>query len=208
MTTIARIYLRASTADQNASRAEEALLAFAAERGLRVVGRFIENESGAKLDRQELFRALRDSQPGDVLLVEQVDRLSRLGSSDWARLRALISERGIRIVALDLPTSWQLASPNPDEFTNRMFDALNGMMLEMLAAIARKDYEDRRRRAGQGIAKAKADGRYKGRPEDTKRLERIEKMLRAGMSWTEVMKTAIVSRGTVAKVAARLRAAS
>jgi DNA invertase Pin-like site-specific DNA recombinase len=33
-----------------------------------------------------------------------------------------------------------------DEFTSRMFDAINGMMLDMLAAVARKDYEDRRRR--------------------------------------------------------------
>ena len=43
-----------------------------------IVGTYVENESGAKLARPELFRLLADSQPGDVLLVEQVDRLSRL----------------------------------------------------------------------------------------------------------------------------------
>ena len=53
-----------------------------------------------------------------------------------------------------------------DGFTGRMFDAINGMMLDMLAAVARKDYEDRRRRQAQGIAKAKAEGRMKGRPEN------------------------------------------
>jgi DNA invertase Pin-like site-specific DNA recombinase len=36
----------------------------------------------------------------------------------------------------------------------------------MLAAIARKDYEDRRRRQMQGQAKAKAEGKYVGRPEN------------------------------------------
>ena len=41
------------------------------------------------------------------------------------------------------------------------------MMLDMLAAVARKDYEDRRRRQAQGIVKAKAAGAYRGRPEDT-----------------------------------------
>jgi DNA invertase Pin-like site-specific DNA recombinase len=71
-------------------------------------------------------------------------------------------------VALDLPTSWQLAAPG-DEFTARMFAALNAMMLDMLAAVARKDYEDRRRRQAQGVAKAKAAGAYRGRPEDTDR---------------------------------------
>ena len=54
-----------------------------------------------------------------------------------------------------------------------MFAAINAMLLDMLAAVARKDYEDRRRRQAQGIAKAKLDGAYRGRPEDTARLEGI-----------------------------------
>ncbi len=36
-----------------------------------------------------------------------------------------------------------------------MFEAVNGMMLDVLAAVARKDYEDRRRRQEQGQAKAR-----------------------------------------------------
>ena len=43
----------------------------------------------------------------------------------------------IRVVALDLPTSWQLADAK-DEFTSRMFSAINGMLLDMLAAIVAK----------------------------------------------------------------------
>ena len=43
-----------------------------------------------------------------------------------------------------------MTTGNGDEFTGRMFDAINGMLLDMLAAIARKDYTDRRRaRTGQ-----------------------------------------------------------
>ena len=73
-----RGYLRASTSQQDASRAKDQLKAFAAERGLKVAAWYVENESGTKLARPELFRLLADSQPGDILLVEQVDRLSRL----------------------------------------------------------------------------------------------------------------------------------
>jgi DNA invertase Pin-like site-specific DNA recombinase len=62
-----------------------------------------------------------------------------------------------------------MATKSSDEFTGRMFEAINGMLLDMLAAVARKDYDDRRRRQAQGQAKAKAEGRYKGRPEDTER---------------------------------------
>jgi hypothetical protein len=78
------------------------------ERGLNIVGTYVENESGAKLARPELFRLLADSKPGNVLLVEQVDRLSRLTDSDWRKLRAELDAKQVRVVALDLPTSWQL----------------------------------------------------------------------------------------------------
>src|SRR5262245_30451932 len=52
-----------------------------------------------------------------------------------------------------------------DGFTDRMLQAINGMLHDMLAAIARKDYDDRRRRHAQEIARTKAEGRRKGRPE-------------------------------------------
>ena len=137
-----------------------------------------------------------------MLLVEQVDRLSRLTNSDWRKLRAELEAKQVRIVALDLPTSWQLAAP-ADEFTARMFAAINAMLLDMLAAVARKDYEDRRRRQAQGQAKAKAEGKYRGRPEDTARNEGIAGMLKAGMSWSAIQAATCCSRATVAKVAKR-----
>ena len=168
--------------------------AFAAERGLTVAAWYTENESGAQLARPELFRLLNDACPGDVLLVEQVDRLSRLTSADWERLKAELTARRVRVVALDLPTSWSMATNTADEFTNRMFEAINGMLLDMLAAVARKDYDDRRRRQAQGQAKAKAEGRYRGRPEDTKRNAGIAGMLTAGQSWGAIQNATGCSR--------------
>jgi DNA invertase Pin-like site-specific DNA recombinase len=73
----------------------------------------------------------------------------------------------------------------------------------MLAAVARKDYEDRRRREAQGIVKAKAAGAYRGRPEDTARNAGIAGMLRSGMSWTAIQSATACSRATIAKVAKR-----
>jgi DNA invertase Pin-like site-specific DNA recombinase len=64
------------------------------------------------------------------------------------------------IVSLELPTSWIMMSADRDEIQGRIFHAINNMMLDVLAAIARKDYEDRRRRQQQGIAVAKATGGY------------------------------------------------
>jgi Site-specific recombinases, DNA invertase Pin homologs len=199
---LVRAYLRASTDEQDASRARAQLEAFAEERGLVIAATYVENESGAKLARPELFRLLGDARPGDILLIEQVDRLSRLTAEDWKKLRAELDARQVKVVALDLPTSWISASPS-DQFTGRMFEALNGLMLDVLAAVARKDYDDRRRRQAQGQAKAKAEGRYRGRAEDVKRNAGIAKMLQAGVSWTQIQNATGASRATIAKIAKR-----
>jgi DNA invertase Pin-like site-specific DNA recombinase len=198
-----RAYLRASTDEQDAARAKSQIEAFAAERGMQIAARYVENESGAKLDRPELFRLLSDSHPGDVLLVEQVDRLSRLNTADWDRLKIELAARKVRVVALDLPTSWAMATGKVDDFTARMFEAINGMMLDLLAAVARKDYEDRRRRQMQGQDKAKAEGKYVGRPENKRRNARIAAMLAAGTSYSAVQEATGCSRATVAKIAKR-----
>lgn len=197
-----RAYLRASTNEQDASRAKADLIKFANERGLVIATFYEENESGAKLKRPELLRLLSESHPGDILLCEQIDRLSRLDGSDWLKLRNEITTKQLRIVALDLPTSWTFITAT-DEFTSRMFDAINAMMLDMLAAIARKDYEDRRRRQKQGIAKAKANGAYKGKQENVRRNRAMADMLSKGMSYSAVQAATGASRATVAKIAKR-----
>jgi DNA invertase Pin-like site-specific DNA recombinase len=67
----------------------------------------------------------------------------------------------------------------------RMAAAINDMLLDMLAAVARKD-SDRRRRQMQGQAVTKAAGKYTGRPENKRRNQRIATMLAAGSSYNDV----------------------
>ncbi len=178
-----RAYLRASTEDQDASRARDTLTAFVEGNQLKVASWYIENASGTKTDRTELARLIEDAQYGDVLLVEQVDRLTRLTKPDWDRLKTAIQHAGLRIVSLDLPTSHTaLASSHNDDFTSRMLDAVNSMLLDMLAAVARKDYEDRRRRQLEGIKKAKQEGRYQGRPTNEQLHIRIMELRKRGLS--------------------------
>ena len=200
-----RAYLRASTKETDANRAKEQLEQFAADKGLKIAASYVENELGASLQRPALFKLIDDAHLGDILLLEQVDRLSRLDEADWNALKATLKKKQIKVVALDLPTSWIMTTADPT--MARMFAAVNDMMLDMLAAIARKDYEDRRRRAAQGIEKAKAKGVYKGRKEDANRNALIQRHLKAGQSsWNEIMELVGCSRGTVAKQAALLKA--
>lgn len=193
-------YLRASTKEQDADRALNELKAFALSHDLKVSKYFKENESGASLQRPQLFLLLEIAERGDILLCEQIDRISRLTGEDWKVLRALIESKGIRVVSLDLPTSHLLLNVQ-DEFTARMFEAMNSMMLDMLAAISRKDYEDRRRRQKQGIEKAKSENRYRGRPIDESLHHKIQELLSDGKSWSKIQSLIGCSRTTIAKVA-------
>ena len=82
-----------------------------------------------------------------------------------------------------------------------MLKAVNGMMLDMLAAIARKDYEDRRHRQAEGIKKAKAEGKYRGRMADAQKHELIRTLrLAHGKSLRETARLAGVSKMTVIRV--------
>lgn len=193
-------YLRASTKEQDAKRAKQALESFVDDANQVINGWFIENESGATLKRPELFRLLDIAQRGDVLLVEQVDRIRRLNSQDWGLLKSQIANKGIIIVALDLPTSHQFINTRSDEFTQRMLTAINSMMLDMLAAVARKDYEDRRRRQAEGIVKARIGSKYKGRTPNPKLHENITALLNAGKSYSDIVNLLGCSRSTISKV--------
>jgi DNA invertase Pin-like site-specific DNA recombinase len=70
---IVRPYLRASTEEQDASRAEGKLKEFIAKHGMKVASWYRENASGARLDRPELQRLLNEAEKGDVLLVESIE---------------------------------------------------------------------------------------------------------------------------------------
>ncbi len=100
-----RAYLRASTSEQDANRAKSSLKKFVSGFSKRIASFYIENKSGNSLDRPELIRLLDESESGDVLLVESIDRLTRLSPDDWKTLVASINEKGISVVSLDLPTS-------------------------------------------------------------------------------------------------------
>jgi len=200
-----RAYLRASTSDQDASRALESLRRFADTHGHPIAATYAENVSGATTERPELLRLLRDALPGDVLLVESIDRLSRLPAGDWAKLKAAIDSKGLRIVALDLPTSYQGMTTTADEFTSRMLAAINGMLVDMMAAIARKDYEQRRERQAQGIAKAKAEGKYQGRQINEALHRKVRRLLELGMGVRETAREVGCSTTTVMRIRALAR---
>lgn len=148
----AHLYLRASTKDQDANRAKVGLEAFAADKGMFITGTYAENVSGTKLNRPELMRLLGAAQPGEILLCESVDRLSRLSQEDWETLKATIKAKGLRLVVADLPTSWQMAT---DGIAGEVLRVINDMLIELMSTMARLDQGKRVERINQGIQNKK-----------------------------------------------------
>ena len=196
-----RAYLRASTTEQNAERAKESLIAFAAAHEKKIASFYVENESGATLHRPELMKLISDASHGDMILVEQIDRLARLNQADWETLKLMLAKKKLMIVSPELPTSWiAFKSSDGTEFTASILQAVNGMLLDMLAAVARKDYEDRRRRQMQGIEKAQVQGKFVGRKPDLKKRASIASLLAAGHSYSNIQELLRCSRHLIADV--------
>ncbi|EFN6850501.1 serine recombinase [Escherichia coli] len=199
-----RIYCRASTEGQHADRALTSLREFSKSKGWQIAGEYIENASGAKLERVELMRLLSEAQSGDLLLVEAIDRLSRLEHSAWVELKDTLNRKGLIIVSMDLPTSWQMVEMAGNDLTSGILRAVNAMLIDILATMARQDYETRRKRQLQGIERAKSEGIYIGREKNQEAREIVREMLEQGVKPELIMKAAGISRATYYRIKSEL----
>lgn len=202
---IIRAYLRASTRDQNANRARDELKRFAESHQARVTTFYVENASGATIERAELIRLLAEAGPGDILLVESVDRLSRLPQPMWESLRDQIKGCGLHVVAVDLPVTHRALKPAEPGLETWLQDAIAQMFVDFMAAFARKDYEQRRERQAQGIAEAKKAGRLKPRTPNYALYRKIMDVRRFH-SIRDTAKLLQTSKGTVERAQAWHRA--
>ncbi|WP_407730454.1 recombinase family protein [Pseudomonas helleri] len=199
----AHLYLRASTKDQDANRARVALESFATEKDLSIVGVYAENISGTKLNRPELLALLGKAESGDVLLVESVDRLSRLSQADWDTLKATIKAKGLRLVVADLPTSHMLVEAKG--ITGQIMDVINNMLIDLMATMARLDQEKRVERIKQGLENKKAaDPEWKpsGKGRNAAKWAEVQSLMRKHptMSADEIAKLAECGVATVYRI--------
>ncbi|HCW0557115.1 recombinase family protein [Pseudomonas aeruginosa] len=206
----AHLYLRASTKDQDANRAKVALELFAVEKGLSIVGVYAENISGTKLERPQLLTLLDSAECGEVLLVESVDRLSRLSQADWDTLKATIKAKGLRLVVADLPTSHMLVEAKG--ITGQIMDVINNMLIDLMATMARLDQEKRVERIKQGLEnKRVADPNWKpaGKGKNTAKWAAVQSLMQKHptMSADQIAKLADCGVATVYRIKREMKAA-
>ncbi len=194
-----RIYLRASTKDQDAERALQILQDLNQNLNLGETIVYVENYSGTKLDRPELNKLLSEANQGDTFLVESIDRLSRLTQQDFQELKRRIQEKGLRLVVADLPTTYQMIQTS-DSITHSILELINNMLIDLLATMARLDNEKRIERIKQGLERSG----YKptGKKANEAKHKRIKELLAAGnMTKEEIAKAVNCGVATVYRVA-------
>lgn len=198
MTKICRIYLRVSTEGQDLAR-QEALIEQAKAAGYYVAAVYREKASGTTTDRPALQRLLADLQPGDVLMAEKLDRITRL---PLEQAEALIEQIKAKGAVLSVPGVCDLDDvvAGVEGMARIVLEGMQTMLLRLALYMARDDYETRRERQAQGIAKAKAAGKYKGKPADAARNAGILKLRAAGHSITQTAAAMGCSVATVNRV--------
>lgn len=135
-------YARCSAEDQNPARQEELLK----EAGCEKI--FLDMLSGKDRNRPELAKMLDYVREGDVLYVESISRLAR-STRDLLTIVDELTEKGVQFVSQKESIDTQTPQGK--------------FMLTVFAAMAELEIDQIRQRQAEGIAIAKAQGKYKGR---------------------------------------------
>jgi DNA invertase Pin-like site-specific DNA recombinase len=201
---VARIYLRVSSDDQDLAR-QAGIEAAAAAQGYYIAGVYREKASGARADRPELQRMIGDLRPGDVVIAENIDRISRLPLDEAEKLIARIRATGAKLAVPGVVDLTDLVAES-DGVARIVLEAVQAMLLKIALQIARDDYEMRRRRQLEGVQLAKKEGRYTGRKKDQAVHDRVVALRSAKTSVAETAKLAGCSESQVKRVWALHRA--
>jgi DNA invertase Pin-like site-specific DNA recombinase len=171
-------YARTSTWDQTAGLAAQ-------QRDLKAMGaeKVFSEQASSVAQRTKLNECLSFLRDGDVLTVTKPDRLAR-STAELLSIEADLTKRGIGLVVLSMGGE-KLDTRKPT----------SKLMLTILAGVATWEREIMLERQREGIAKAKAEGKYKGRPISIDAAQ--VKQLRATLGPAAIAKRLGIARSSV-----------
>ena len=184
-------YVRVSSKSQESNSSIEFQKQQLIQNGIQVKNIRVEVGSGAnEIKNRPVFQKLMEEKlkPNDLLMVTKIDRCSR-NTLEFLKLQDILFKKNITFVALDLPTSADLAT--------------NKLIATTLSGIAEFENNRRKERQKQGIRAAQKEGKYAGRKTlITKILISKAKDLKenSNLSVTEISRVIGISRPTIYKV--------
>ena len=172
-------YKRVSTVEQKTERQLD---------GLSFDRVFEDKVSGKDINRPKLSAMLDYIREGDELYIHSLDRLGR-NTTDLINLMNILREKGVTVIFNKQGLTFKPDASNP----------MNELMFTMLAAFSQFERELMLERQREGIAKAKAEGKYKGRPATVDK-EAIIKARADGKSFRAIAKECQVALSTLQRV--------
>jgi DNA invertase Pin-like site-specific DNA recombinase len=173
-------YARTSTIEQTAGYEAQVveLKAYGCER-------IFKEQVSAVASRDELTRSIDILRTGDKLVVTKLDRLAR-NVMHMGELLQLIEAKGAGLVILSL------GSETVDTST-----ATGKLILNMMVSVAQFEREMMKERQVEGIKRAKAEGKYKGRvPTAMKQANQVKALVQAGVTRVLVMEQLGMSKAS------------
>ncbi len=147
-------YIRVSTKEQN----EERQLQSIKDYKIPFERVFIDKQSGKDFKRTAYEKLLKIIKKNDLIYIHSIDRLGRNYEEVQNQWRILTKEREVDIVVIDMPLL------DTRRGKDLMGTFIADLVLQLLAFVAEKEYENIRTRQAQGIAAARKKGVKFGRP--------------------------------------------
>jgi len=178
-------YARVSTEEQNLDRQIDALTKYGVDK------RNIYNEkiTGTKKDREQLNKMLNELQPGDIVIIADLTRISR-STKDLLDIVEQIKQKSASIKSIK-DTWLDTTSDNP----------YNSFLLTVMSGLSQLERDLISQRTKEGLTSAKARGRVGGRPnERTNKTDLVGMMLKENYKIKDIVDKTGLSRTTVYRV--------
>lgn len=118
---------------------------------------FIDKKSGKDFDRPQYKKLVKKLRPGDLLMIQSIDRLGRNYEEVQNQWRVLTKEKEVDICVIDMPLL------DTRQGKDLMGTFIADLVLQILSFVAQNEREYIRKRQAEGIAAAKAKGVKFGR---------------------------------------------
>lgn len=158
-------YHRTSTTDQHLDRGVKAISDYCAQNGITLKKMVTDQQTGKNFDRPGYQGLKAYVDPGDVIILSELDRLGR-NKQDTLKELQHFKDIGVRVMILEIPTTLVDYSVMGNEMASMIMETINNMLIEMYATFAHAEMQKREKRQKEGIEAMKVRGEWGkyGRP--------------------------------------------
>lgn len=199
-----RIYIKAAKDQADIAQQEELVMMVKAQ-GYDVSDIYLE-QAKVGSNRPALDKLLRELEPGEIVVFENLEHISRL---PMEKLEALLEGVRSKKAFIAIPGLIDLSEPescDQTEIKSLVFKTRQELLQDVILYIARKEYGERRQRQMEGIERAKSKGNYKGKQANLEKHRRVLELRRTtNMTLSEIAEAVGLSTSMVPKILARYR---